>query len=41
MKLQISQVTGMISPARMEGKNWEKVSRATKKEKNNDLRFKI
>jgi hypothetical protein len=31
----------MVRPARMEGKTWEKVSRATKKGKNNDLRFKI
>jgi hypothetical protein len=26
-------VTGMVRPTRMEGKTWEKVSEATKKEK--------
>jgi hypothetical protein len=31
----------MIRPARIEGKTWENVSRAIKKEKYNDLRFKI
>jgi hypothetical protein len=39
MKLQVSPATGMVRPARMEGKIWDKVSNATRQ--NNELRFKI
>jgi hypothetical protein len=41
MKLQISLAIGMITPARMEGKTLENVSRVTNRKKNNDLHFKI
>jgi hypothetical protein len=33
MKLQVDPATGVVRPTEMEGKTWEKVSRATKRGK--------